>query len=311
MERTSELVIGLPRALLYHRYAKLWHGFFSGLGIRTVDSGPTSRKVLEDGSSLAVDEACLSLKVFLGHVSELVGSCDYILVPRISNFGRHRNMCVRFEALYDLTRNVFRDSGQKFLAYNIDALEGQEEEAAFLELGCELGYSKKESKKAYASAKKEEQELWKAAVRKNDALYRTDGLKILIAAHSYVIKDFYIGKPVTDGLKKLGVTPIRADVVNREAAIKRSTELSPTCKWELNREIIGSIAAHADEVDGIILLSAFPCGPDAMVNDLLARKIKRVPLLNLVLDSQTGTAGIETRLESFVDIIRLKKGMLT
>ncbi len=311
MEHTSEVKIGLPRALLYDRYAGLWHTFFSELGVRTVDSGPTSRKVLEEGSALAVDEACLSLKIFLGHVHELVGTCDYILTPRISNFGRHRNMCVRFEALYDLTRNVFRESGQKFLAYNIDVLGGQGEEAAFLELGAALGFPRKAVKRAYAAAKKRERELWKAKVRRNDALYREDGLKILIAGHGYVIQDPYIGKPVTDGLKKLGVTPIRADVGNREAALKRSVELSPTCKWELNREILGGIAAHLHEVDGIILLSAFPCGPDAMVNDLLERRIKEVPLLNLVLDSQTGTAGVETRLESFVDIIRLKKGVLS
>ena len=45
-------------------------------------------------------------------------------------------------------------------------------------------------------------------------------------------------------------------------------------------------------------------------NELIARRVKGVPILNLVLDSQTGTAGVETRLESFIDIIRLKRGTL-
>ena len=61
---------------------------------------------------------------------------------------------------------------------------------------------------------------------------------------------------------------------------------------------------------GIILLSAFPCGPDAMVNELITRRVKGVPILNLVLDSQSGIAGVETRLESFIDIIRFKEGKL-
>ncbi len=47
-----------------------------------------------------------------------------------------------------------------------------------------------------------------------------------------------------------------------------------------------------------------------MVNELIARRVKGIPLLNLVLDSQTGTAGVETRLESFIDIIRFKEGNL-
>ena len=133
---------------------------------------------------------------------------------------------------------------------------------------------------------------------------------MLIAAHSYVIEDPYMGRTVTDYLKKAGVIPLRADLVDRDAALKHSRELSPTCKWEINREILGGIRQHKDDVDGIILLSAFPCGPDAMVNELIARRVSGVPLLNLVLDSQSGTAGVETRLESFIDIIRFKEGKL-
>jgi len=63
-------------------------------------------------------------------------------------------------------------------------------------------------------------------------------------------------------------------------------------------------------VDGIIVMSAFPCGPDAMVNEMIQRKIKNVPILNLTLDGQSGSAGIETRLESFIDIIRFRGGLL-
>ena len=119
-----------------------------------------------------------------------------------------------------------------------------------------------------------------------------------------------MGRMVSDYLKKAGVIPVRADIVDREAALKHSRELSPTCKWEISREILGGIAMHKDDVDGIILLSAFPCGPDAMVNELITRRVKGVPMLNLVLDSQSGTAGVETRLESFIDIIRFQEGRL-
>ena len=104
--------------------------------------------------------------------------------------------------------------------------------------------------------------------------------------------------------------PISAGVVDAEAALKHSLEMSPTCKWQLNREIIGGIAMYRDKVDGIIFLSAFPCGPDAMVNELMLRRIDDLPMLNLVLDGQNGTAGLETRLESFLDIIRFKGGLL-
>ena len=111
-------------------------------------------------------------------------------------------------------------------------------------------------------------------------------------------------------LKGAGVIPLRADLVDRDAALKHSRELSPTCKWEISREILGGVSMLREQADGIILLSAFPCGPDAMVNELIARRVKDVPILNLVVDSQTGTAGVETRLESFIDIIRFQRGEL-
>ena len=86
--------------------------------------------------------------------------------------------------------------------------------------------------------------------------------------------------------------------------------VSKTLKWELSRELVGSIQMHRDKVDGLILLSAFPCGPDSMVNEMIIRKFTGLPILNIVLDNQDGTAGLETRLESFTDILKLKKGVL-
>lgn len=302
--------IGLPRAMLYYRYRTLWQTFFRELEIPVVTSPLTDRSILEQGTALAIDEACLSLKIYLGHVAALVRKCDYILIPRISSFGHHRNMCTRFEALPDLTQTVFRDSGQKFLTYDVDELSKHSEEAAFLDLGRSVGCPPKAVKRAYQRAKKAELAQHKAEVQAQEALFRQEGLKILIAAHSYVAEDPCMGKPVTDYLRGAGVLPLRADLVDREGAIKRSRDLSPTCKWEINREILGGIVQHRADVDGMILLSAFPCGPDAMVNELILRRMKGIPILNLVLDSQSGAAGVETRLESFIDIIRFKEGLL-
>lgn len=306
----KKLTIGLPRAMLYYRYSTLWQTFFESLGAEVIKSNPTDKKILDEGTALCVDEACLSEKIFLGHVKALVGYCDYILIPRVSSFGHKRMLCTRFESMPDIVRNVFRDEQQKFLTYNVDVIQNQDEKTAFLGMGQQLGFDKKAVKKAYSTAKTVEQRVWKKQVAAQEELYKTDGIKIIVAAHSYVIEDPYIGKPVIDILRKLGVTPIRADITEQEQAVKRSTSISPTIKWEMSREIIGSLAVHKDKAAGIILLSAFPCGPDSMVNEIIQRRMKGIPMLNLTLDAQSGTAGIETRLESFVDIIHFKEGTL-
>ena len=57
-----------------------------------------------------------------------------------------------------------------------------------------------------------------------------------------------------------------------------------------------------EKVDGIIFLSSFPCGPDSLANELALRRIEK-PTLNIIIDDIDGLAGIETRIESFIDIL--------
>lgn len=64
---------------------------------------------------------------------------------------------------------------------------------------------------------------------------------------------------------------------------------------------------HREQIDGIVLVSAFPCGPDSMTDEIVSRHFAPLPVLRLVLDTQTGTAGIETPLESFADILSFQK----
>ena len=288
------LTVGIPRGLLYHRFETLWKTYFEELGIKIVVSPPTNREILEGGAALAIDETCLSAKIYLGHVQTLIGKCDYIFIPRYSNLGRQEAFCTRFEGMYDQTRNIFRASDQRFISCNVDVRKKCTEAEAYAQLGQGLGF---------ADAKE-----WKARVQAQEEAYKKPGLKILIVGHSYVIEDRYIGKPITDYLERIGVVPLRADITNRSAALQAEKDFSPTCRWLMSRELIGSVLQQKEKVDGVILLSAFPCGPDSMINELLTRRIKDVPILNLVLDAQSGTAGVETRLESFVDIIRFKEG---
>ena len=200
---TQTIKIGLPRAMLYYRCRVLWQTFFQELGMETVVSPPhRPGDPGAGGRPLAIDEACLSLKIYLGHVAALVGRCDYILVPRVSNYGRHRSMCTRFESTPDLVRNVFRGERQKFLSYEVDEEQKKTEEEAFTELGRALGCTAKASKKAYKAAKKAEAAFHKERVQKHEQLYKRENLKVLIAAHSYVIEDPYMGRAVTEYLKR-------------------------------------------------------------------------------------------------------------
>ena len=148
--------IGIPRALLYYKYARLWEGFLGAMDAECVLSPDTNREIVELGQSFAVDEACLSSKIYLGHVAWLMNRCDAVFVPRIGRIGKAGTVCTKFMAVYDLVANTFRNEGLRLLHYNIDLDDQQKEPGAFIRLGIQLGKSRPQSLFAYWNAKQSE-----------------------------------------------------------------------------------------------------------------------------------------------------------
>ena len=299
-------VVGLPKAMLYYREHVKWETFLRMMDVEFIVSQDTDLKILNQGMADAVDEMCLSAKIYMGHVNWLIGKCDYILIPWIANYGYRHDLCHTFTAMYDICRNVYRESGQRFLTYCVDERNGQKEEDAYLKMAASLGVSRSVARKAFKAALKADAADWKGQIREQEILARRAGMKVMVAAHPYVIQDPYFGQPVMRMLENMDVTVLTADVTDRSAAVKRAQKFSSTMKWEYSMEVIGGLLDKR-KVDGIVFITAFPCGPDSMVNEIYLRRKKDVPILNLVLDAQSGTAGLETRLESFIDILRLRK----
>lgn len=299
--------IGIPRGLMIYRDGILWKTFFENLGYQCVVSGKSDRQILDEGVQLAIDETCLPFKVYLGHVKELIGKCDAVFVPRMGGFESKERMCTRYQSLPDLVENIFKENQLQILTVSYDWYDHTKEEKVYMELGLRLGKTKKEVKKAYNLARKEQENWFKSQEKKQGKILEGTKTKILLAGHPYVLHDGYMGGEIAEILKRMGREVLYTDYVNRENALKRSYHFSKVMPWIINREMTGAIMLLKDKVDGIVLISAYPCGPDALVNDMLIRKIKGIPLLQLTLDAQEGTAGVETRIESFIDIIQYQK----
>ena len=64
------------------------------------------------------------------------------------------------------------------------------------------------------------------------------------------------------------------------------------------------------KVDGIIHLTSFECGEDSMVGELIHHQSRNYPntsYTEFVFDEHTGEAGINTRIEAFLDMIIRRK----
>ncbi len=294
--------IGLPKALLYYYYAPLWKAFFNELHVDIIESNETTTKTLNLGKEKSIDESCLALKIYLGHIEELKENCDYILVPRIFSLTKSEQVCTNFNALYDIVRNTFKDI--KILNYNIDVKRHHTEKNAFLKMGKELGFSIIESLNAYNKAKRIEDNYYKNEEKKAKEELRSNKTKILLLGHPYMLKDNLIGKTITNYLEKNNISIIYSYQIPKDLIEFNCNKISEKIHFTMNKELIASFNYFKDKVDGTIILTAFPCGPDSLSNEMIIRKRKKHPILLLTFEDLTNNTAVITRLESFLDMLK-------
>lgn len=146
--------IGIPKGLLYYRYQILWKAFFDCLDIPYITSEDSNLEILKKGQAKSVDEACLALKIYLGHIDFLKDKCTSILIPRVSSLEKGYQTCTNFNCLYDLVKNIYPDL--KIINYNIDVSHHESEKKGFFKLGKELGFNLITINHAYKLAKEVE-----------------------------------------------------------------------------------------------------------------------------------------------------------
>lgn len=73
---------------------------------------------------------------------------------------------------------------------------------------------------------------------------------------------------------------------------------------------VGDIIRYAKMgFDGVVQLAPFSCIPEIVAKSIIPRLSKEygIPVLTLFIDEQTGAAGIQTRLEAFVDMMAQRR----
>lgn len=298
------ITVGIPKGLLYYRYDVLWKSFFKNLNVNYVVSKDSNLKILEDGKNKCIDEACLSLKLFMGHVNHLKDKCDYIFIPRIYSLEKTNQVCTNFNCLYDLTRNLFPDL--KIIHYNVDVKHHKTEKKAFIKLGKELGFNKRKSLKAYNLAKIEEEKHKRMLYKMQKEKLISDKKKILLLGHPYNLEDALIGKTITKFLLNYDIEIIYSYEMPIKYVNMYAKKISPRVHWTMSKELLASFMYYKDKVDGVIVVSAFPCGPDSLTNEMIIRKKEDSKVLLLNFEELNSDIALITRLESFLDM--LKKG---
>jgi len=130
--------------------------------------------------------------------------------------------------------------------------------------------------------------------------------KLAILGNPYLIEDAFINFDLIKKLKahKIGILiPYQMP----PALVEKHTEfLQKDLFWSYPRNIIAAAQHFKTErqVNGFILLNSFGCGTNAILEPYILQIIDPLPLLALTLDEHTGSEGINTRMEAFMDMVR-------
>jgi predicted nucleotide-binding protein (sugar kinase/HSP70/actin superfamily) len=108
----------------------------------------------------------------------------------------------------------------------------------------------------------------------------------------------------------MGAKVITSDSLPLDYLREKAMQLSEHIFWTFEKKLAGAALHFLEtrEVDGIILVVAFECGPDSLVGELIELEARdKLPIMTLTVDEHTGEAGFLTRLEAFVDMIQWQK----
>lgn len=325
----KDMTIGIPRGMSFYHNYPFYHGFFTDLGIKIVLSDITTKQTMSDGSALVVTETCLPIKIYIGHVLNLIDKgVDKIFVPSIQSIAPKIYNCSKIRGLPDLVRNVVKKDFTMIEA-TLDKSEKNQGLNEFLtEIAGYFGITDAETvKKASKAGWRAYNNFYimsKSGMSYKKAMnYALQGkvfiekqtkefpISIALVSHGYNIFDERASMKIFDKLENMDVRVYSSLQLSNEQMDDGIATLGQDMYWANEREMTGCAGHFMKDakIDGIITLTAFGCGPDSLMIERITRRAKKFnkPLLNLTIDEQTGEAGFITRLEAFVDMLFRKK----
>jgi predicted nucleotide-binding protein (sugar kinase/HSP70/actin superfamily) len=307
---------GIPQGLYYHQFFPAWKVFFEEIGAEIVFSGNTTKSILNSGIQTCVDEACLPVKVFHGHVKSLAEKVDCLIIPRLTSISKGEYICPKFGGLPDMIRHSIPHLPEIIdVEVNLRKHYGNALRCA-MEIGLKFCSDRRRIKQSFSYAMQQYHiHCTPPVLKRNETAndrYEASYPTVVVMGHAYNIYDSYVNMNLLKKLQGYGLNTLMLESFD-EAVINRNTNiLHKKMFWNFGRKVMGSIfeIIKQKNVQGILFVTSFGCGVDSFVFDLAQRTLRRnfdIPTMLLTLDEHSGEAGLNTRIEAFSDILRWKQ----
>ncbi len=317
--------IGIPAALFGAYHFGYWKQFFTRLGWETVSSGQSTKAMADCGGKMIPPEFCAPVKLFFGHVMALAPQdADLILIPRMHASGNRNFFCPKLIGLPDMVRYVAGIPEDRLYSPEI-ACNGLDLRiikppprpipapvCKLTELATRRYW--RQVLNQCRSKRLTLPEAFETISKISHPASQPDGIKSLrigLIGYAYNLYDPFLSKGIINLLTRQGVAVHTWEMLNPPQIEARLQGLTRPLFWNFGRILLGA-GLHflkAPEIDGVIYVSSFGCGPDSVSMKLLSLEAADCgkPLLQLNLDEHSEDGHLRTRLEAFTDMLAERK----
>ena len=320
--------VGIPRGLLFNDFSPLFIPFFKYLGIKTIVSDETNRKIINRGLEIVPAEYCFPTKVAYGHVDNLLKKLkkdDFIFIPYIANTGKPTgsyNYCVTCpwtQSAPDLMKSAPKlakegfnlenlVSPSLFFDWGLNHIEDQMKKAV-----AKMGYSTKNVRAALQEGLINKEKFDKKIEEKTKEVfdsikkYKKNEPAFLVMARPYTAYDANVNNDIVNKILDAGYLAIPLELAPI-GSIDISIQM-PKMYWIQGQKKLAAIELLNKNRNLFgIDITYFACGPDTQINQQMLCRAQK-PFLTIEMDEHTGDAGIDTRLQAFFNTVKSYLGI--
>jgi predicted CoA-substrate-specific enzyme activase len=306
LQARSPRVVGVPVAFSIHSLWPFYSWFFHTLGIRV----ELSTRIAPEGIAKQESNYCFPAEIAHGAIQDVIDrGADHVFLPHFRDMPTLEQVractCPLTQGLPFYARHAFGLGDDRMLRPLVAFGTGLEESRlSFMTMAERLGFSREEGGRAFDAARARHESFL--------AAYRALGRKVLreVEEHPERVYIALLGRPYNAftrdanmGIPRKfisqGVTVIPFDMIFDDGA-----EIPPNNYWYYGQQDMKAVR-QVKKIDNLYLswISNFSCAPDSFMLHYVRWMMGEKPYLVLEIDSHTADAGLDTRVEAFLDIV--------
>ncbi|MFA5321032.1 MAG: acyl-CoA dehydratase activase [Smithella sp.] len=313
--RKKDFVVGIPRCFSIYTLWPLYSWFFHSLGIETF----LSRDISHQGTARVESNYCFPAEIAHGAVQDIFDrKTDFIFLPHFRDMESYEkdgvaNFCPITQSLPYYIKKAFPEiSEEKYLTPVISFHYGLEKASeAFIAMAARMGFDEARAREAFAIAYEKQMECFKkfselgAKALEDARKAKRSVIAVLGRPYNSFTPDANMGIPRKYTSRGYSVIPFDILPFDNET-------IYPNMYWYYGQQDMKAATLLKKE-DNIFVtyISNFSCAPDSFMLHYLKWIMGIKPFLILELDSHTADAGVDTRIEAFLDIIEGYRSKIT